>query len=209
MPPANHQLSYRPLRGGIIVSNPLCGVPGTLGCIGTTDGDDRWIISCYHVLVRTSFSAAFDDGETIDQPDGNPVAKLAQDRTHKVLDCAAALIDVGIGGLPEILSVGTVEDLITAKEGMILLKSGISTGITEGRIRKVQGDGTIQIARIHPQAELSEKGDSGALWVERETGAAVGLHTGMDNRGFACASPIGEVLLKLNLRLLLPAPRDQ
>lgn len=200
---ANHLLAQRPLRGGVIVRNPFCAAPGTLGFIATSDDNDRWIVSCYHVLVREDFGDEFDDGEPIHQPEGQRVATLSANRVDKRLDCAAALIDPAIDGLAKILGLETIAQPIAAEEGMMLLKSGISTGVTEGRVRKVQSDGTIEIERTHRDAELSEKGDSGALWVERETGAAVGLLTGVDTHGFACASPIEDVLATLGLKLLL------
>jgi hypothetical protein len=71
--------------------------------------------------------------------------------------------------------------------GMRVLKSGVQTGITEAEIIEVDPTGRIQLDRPAPfpgsaggsaAYGICDVGDSGAVWVERETLAPVALHTG-------------------------------
>src|SRR2546421_12586260 len=109
----NHTLKYRPLRGGIAVLNPKVNKTGTIGLVATSDGQDCWIISCYHVLGRIDFSA-FDDGEPIYQPsDDQPpaIALMSVQRANIALDCAAARLQPGIKGVPEILGLAPINGI--------------------------------------------------------------------------------------------------
>src|SRR6185295_9986392 len=90
--------------------------------------------------------------------------------------------------------------------GMHVVKSGSETGVTQGVISAVIGDKvTIDQAPGFPRDyDLSQMGDSGALWVERTKFAPVALHTAGNNAGreqaFGVALPA--VLATLGLRLL-------
>jgi len=93
----NHHLPFRPLRAGVAVLNPIVNKIGTIGCIATSNGHDRWLVSCYHVLGRIDFSA-FNDGEPIFQPVdgmGPPVAKNSVARILRDLGAAVALHRAG------------------------------------------------------------------------------------------------------------------
>lgn len=48
----NHARTFRRLRGGIAITHPMVSRLGALGCIATSDGTDRWILSAHHVLGR-------------------------------------------------------------------------------------------------------------------------------------------------------------
>src|SRR6267378_4382228 len=97
MPNNNHGLAYRPLIAGVAVYNPNVNEVGTLGLFATSDGTDRWIVSCYHVLARNSPTGGmtpFASGETIFQGSAHDgvVARTDTSRADAILDCAAALI---------------------------------------------------------------------------------------------------------------------
>jgi hypothetical protein len=87
---------------------------------------------------------------------------------------------------------------------MRVIKSGVATGITEGTVRTIIGtDVVIEIPPPFPaEYDLSEQGDSGALWVTRDTRAPVALHRSGNDTGQerATATPISAVLQTLNLR---------
>ena len=94
----------------------------------------------------------------------------------------------------------------TVKVIRFRLSSGSETGVTQGVISAVIGDKvTIDQAPGFPRDyDLSQMGDSGALWVERTKFAPVALHTAGNNAGreqaFGVALPA--VLAALGLRLL-------
>lgn len=189
--------------------NALAGGVGTLGVIATSDGIDRWMLSCYHVLGRPG-GAPFADNEVILQPPrggpGTDVARTDTTRADTVLDCAAALVTAGIPTLAGVLELPPLAASTSPVVGMQVIKSGSETGVTEGVITAVRGDKvTIDQPRGFPRDyDLSQMGDSGALWVERTTFAPVALHTAGNSGGreqaFGVALPA--VLASLGLRLL-------
>jgi hypothetical protein len=111
--------------------------------------------------------------------------------------------------------------------GMKLVKSGSVTGVTRAKIDGIGGrfqmdysqfgDGPrwIEGFRLVPDPDfptnaLCLEGDSGSLWLEADTGRAVGLHfAGEDDispaNDYALAQPIETVLAKLNATLA-PSP---
>lgn len=209
-----HAQMFRPIRGGIrIINARVPGNSGTLGCVCENVDGSLWILSCMHVLVRPRKweGVEFAPGEPILQP-GRPIAAgriatTVSGRADRLLDCAAALLDDGVSSVPEVLGVGELFAPQAPVVGMGVIKSGARTGVTEGRIVKV---GTNRVV-IHPPIgapsgfELSAQGDSGALWIERESGAPVALHRSGNRSGTresAIASPIPEVLAALSLRIL-------
>ncbi len=177
----NHVLAHRPLVGGIAIFNRQVNVIGTAGLIASTVGipDDRWLVSCYHVLARSDLSP-FVVGEEIFQPWGAPgsgeaIAHLeAGDST---LDCAAARIIAGVGSKAHALGIGPLAAPVDPAPGMRVLKSGIATGVTEGVVDAVAGDQvTIRTGGLPPKYDLADIGDSGAVWVTMDTRAPVALH---------------------------------
>ena len=94
----------------------------------------------------------------------------------------------------EILGIGTASAPIAPVPGMRVVKSGRSTEITEGVINTINGN-TIEI-KLHPDFpatyDLSDPGDSGAVWLEQESRAPVALHRAGTTSGpsFATTSDI-------------------
>jgi hypothetical protein len=202
----NHNLAYRPLRAGVAILNPIVNEIGTIGLIATSDGNDRWIVSCYHVLCRKNMGPAADN-EPIFQPVDDAdklVAITSLQRSDSGQDCAAALVDPTIGCSGEILNVGRIGGLTEPTVGMRVIKSGCVTGVTEGVITTVNGDiVSIELPpSFPPQAELSQPGDSGCLWVARDSMKAVALHRTGSAFGTmsATAARISAVLQALQLR---------
>lgn len=200
----NHIGRFRPVRGGIAIVNPLVNQFGTLGLIATSDGADAWLVSAFHVLCQTGAPL---DGQTIFQPsDENPadsIAKTSAARAFPLLDCAAALLSVP--HVPEMLGIGKPGPASPPLAGMEVIKSGVATGVTEGIIESVNGDAvTIKVTAGFPKTyDLSNRADSGSIWIEKSTRRAVALHTGGNAFGseFATAARLAAVLLSLNLRL--------
>lgn len=185
--------------------NPDVGFLGTLGLIATSNGTDRWIISCYHVLGRFN-GDAFMDSESVMQGDMNdPVAHVRTTRANPLLDCIAAEVPPAVGSVREILGIQKVTSEAQPVAGMTVIKSGRDTGVTEGVIERVSGDEVIiGVPPSFPSDyELSGVGDSGSVWVEQGTGAAVALHRAgsvADRKAFGTSFP--RVLTTLRLRML-------
>ncbi len=48
----NHRRAFRPLRGGTLIYQWEKRDSGTIGMAVTSDGADRWLLTCRHVLAR-------------------------------------------------------------------------------------------------------------------------------------------------------------
>ena len=204
----NHSLCYRPVRAGITIVNPNVGKVGTVGFIATSDRQDRWLVSCYHVLGRIDFSP-FNDGEPIYQPIDDPqylIARMSTARADAQLDCAAAKLEAGIQSTNEILELSPLAGISEPVLGMRVIKSGCVTGVTEGVVSQVNGDAVeIQIAPGFPSHyELSQEGDSGSLWISSQDNRAVALHRAGNAYGKqdSFAIRLSAVLTRLNLQLI-------
>jgi endonuclease G len=182
----NHNLPFRPVRGGISVWNPQVEEPGTIGCLLTLNGTDRWILSCYHVFGRLE-GAAFPDSEPIYQPSDNipPIAQNSVSHSNWALDCSAARLNPGIASVPDILGLPPIAGTEEPHLGMRVIKSGATTGVTEGIVTAINGD-TVEIGlppQFDPQYELSDRGDSGSVWINQQSGKIVALHKGGASNG--------------------------
>ena len=84
-----HGMRYRPLLSGIEIRNPNGAAPGTLGCIAVSNDNERWLVSCFHVLHGMDQAAPVDN-QAIYQPttdeDENIVAHTDSNRISAELD---------------------------------------------------------------------------------------------------------------------------
>ena len=207
--PTDRNEPHRPLVSGIRIVNAVTGSPGTLGCIGLDIDNKPWIVSCYHVLGRDRrFIGVPGNDEAILQstPElgGGVVARSRTDRMNSALDFGAAIIVPDIGVSTSVFELETVQRIATALVGMRVVKSGAETGVTIGVVTDV----TPSLITIESPPDssdtfvLTERGDSGAVWLDAETGRAVGLHFSGRDGNMAFARPLGTVLGALGLRLL-------
>jgi hypothetical protein len=204
----NQELTFDTLLGGIVILNEKNDRPGTIGFLATADGLDRWIVSCYHVLCRTN-ADPFADGELILQGRSKalsrPVARVSAARARADVDCAAALVNDGIAVSSRILGLPPLSAARSPAKGMRVMKSGATTGVTEGVVSRVSGDEVeIRAPDGAPKGyEVSGFGDSGALWIHADSSAPVAVHFGM-RPGITPAAlgrPIGLVLAALNVQI--------
>lgn len=113
-----------------------------------------------------------------------------------------------------------IDQPATPSLGMMVWKSGRTTGYTEGFIDGISMQLTLtyptagprtlrQVFRVVPRpgavaVEVSEPGDSGAVWVDENTGKAVGLHfagEAKDQPEFALAHDMMAALRACQVRL--------
>jgi len=223
-----HQAFNNPMRGGISISDEFHNAAGTLGGIVIDRATSaEMILSNWHVLVCTWTARP---GQRIYQPGrldggtfGNGVAMLTRHAMSVNLDAAVATL---IGSRPLIidqLELGAVRGVGQATLGMELVKSGRTSGVTEGIVSAIHGTAKLtyngltrlirEVATIEPKpgsGEVSRPGDSGSWWLDQQTMQAVGLHfAGSDFPERALALDMPSVLdaLNVDLAILQPARR--
>lgn len=201
---------YRPLVSGVRIVNEITGIPGTLGCIGVDVAGNTWIVSADHVLGRPRQSP---DVAGNDEPifqstlalGGGIVARTRTGKMNRALDFAAAIIVPNIDVSPSVLElVDPLQRTADAVVGMRVVKSGAETGVTIGIVSEMT-DSLITIVSppiVPDDYVLSDRGDSGAIWLDAATGRAIGMHFSGRNGDTAYARPLAVVLGALELRLL-------
>ncbi len=219
-----------PLIGGISCGNARV-TAGTLGAIVfDTTTCQPMILSNWHVLAGASDAAA---GESITQPGrvdggsvpGDTVATLTRMELGSRMDAAVATLNGSRPHSRDILGLGTITGTEPAVLGMSVVKSGRTTGLTEGVVDGVSmstrinyGDpGIVRFSdqiRIVPHppwpqvdVEISRGGDSGSVWMNESTNKAIGLHFAGEtdpapsNENAIC-NPIGPVMAELGFSFL-------
>lgn len=219
-----------PLVAGVSVGTLPHRQTGTLGAfVRAIDTGDVCALSNWHVFAGSSSAAA---GDAIVQPglrdagltDPRKIGELMRwtDLSHGI-DAAIAklVVDHRSETFGQTLR---IKSIAFADVGMLIEKAGAVSGLTHAVVDGVEGsyqinyegygDGERWMDGIHlvadpssPDAEISLGGDSGSLWIERSTGAAIGLHfAGEDHLGptasYALAHPIARVLAALHVALL-------
>lgn len=184
---------FRPMRGGISVSNAYRNIYGTLGGL-VTDRETRkpMLLSNFHVLVPGWYTR---EGQPIYQPargDGgravDTVAQLSRHAMDSNLDAAVAQLTPGSQLINDQLGLAPVTGVAWAQVGMNVVKSGRTTDVTHGRVTGVEGTARLyysgvyrlirNVIKIEPRLDpdVSEGGDSGSFWLDEETMKVVGLH---------------------------------
>ncbi|MER5526326.1 DNA/RNA non-specific endonuclease [Streptomyces sp. NPDC002677] len=220
--------------GGVTVT------AGTIGCIvfDRTDGTP-YVLSNWHVLQGPDGRL----GEEVVQPgrfDDNEISRnhlgvLRRSHLGPAGDCAVTTIEEGRTFDPKILGLDVApQELGEAALGDKVIKSGRTTGVTHGIVRRIHtlakidyggdvGEKTIGCFEIGPDNEhpatdqqISSGGDSGAAWLFKQNGrpskVIAGLHFGGESAGdpddhaLACLS--SSVFEKLDIALQQPSPEE-
>jgi endonuclease G len=221
--------------GGVTVS------AGTIGCIVFDKADGTpYVLSNWHVLQGPDG----DLGEAVVQPgkfDDNRVARnrlgaLRRSHLGAAGDCAVATIDPSRDFDQKICELGLApEELGEPELGDKVIKSGRTTGVTHGVVRRIDtmvkidyegdvGEKIIGCFEIGPDAdhpavdgEISSGGDSGAVWLFKQSNGRpskiiAGVHFGgedesnSDEHALACLS--SSVFEKLDISLQRPSPEE-
>ena len=194
------------IQGGMGIINPKANRPGTIGLIAAK-GASRYLVSCYHVLCRPDLTA-FQKGEPIylaaDVNQAVPVARAEQGLAD--LDAAAALVVDGVEAFAGIIGLAPLAEPAEPEEGMTVVKVGHATGKTEGQICRVEADDVwIEPLAGAAGGPISGGGDSGTVWVWKDTWAPVVLHTGTNDTGvipYARGLSLLRALDSLGLKIL-------
>jgi hypothetical protein len=206
---------------------------GTLGAkvVDIKTGDEM-ILSNWHVLAGRPgarpglpiWQPGWIDGGT---KEDNTIAELSR-WVLGPFDAAVAKLNGNRVVTTKTLEGRSIVDVTEPRLGMRVWKSGRSTGYTEGFIDGIKMRvsipyGELGVKRIDyvfhvvprpgaEKTEISMGGDSGAVWVDEESGKAVGLHFAGERANLpehALANEIIRVTKALNIRFLSqPPPRS-
>jgi len=207
--PASERLD--PLRGGGVTCNVNVARRGTLGAVVfDRRTGDALALGCHHVLMAGQYRDGV--GEVVNQPytgANSPADRIGTiERGDPRLDCAVVRLDAPLradrGLSTSILGVpGGITGVVTPRPGMRVVKTGAATGTTFGIIDRVGATKfTVVPARDSCRRPLCAYGDSGAVWIEVASRAAVGLHWGGeagDRPHRACAYAISRIAARLQV----------
>jgi hypothetical protein len=196
-----------PLTGGVSIKADKKGSIGTLGAIfcNRSTRQPMGLTNC-HVVDSFWFNP---NGQSVFQPTESPGNRIGTVWRHnKRLDCAAIALHAESRNVDRTRSFlgrpGRITSIGRAIKGMTVFKVGARTNLTIGI---VDSSGPSAVV-IHRQSgaegqDLSEKGDSGAVWAcETPNGyMAVALHWGGSD-GIASAMPMIEIANLLELDVL-------
>ena len=217
---------YRPLKGGCSIYTKGATLRGTLGCIVVRKHfpkDKHFILSNNHILVDNNRLPL---GTEVIQPtlseggkfETDVVAKLSEFKPIKFslgilkpknfVDCAIAELTSSSLISNEILHIGHLAGTSTPTLKAPVKKTGIKTGLTEGKITSIKVTMEVEFssgrkALFSNQILASLKslsGDSGSIVVD-ENNKAIGLLFGSDTKGDSLINDINLVLKELKVNI--------
>lgn len=214
----NDSKKYRPVCGGVSISaeDAVPEIGATLGCICRRTTDDTVVaLSNWHVLIDPNGAVGKPAGQPLFRTscccDSDVIGEILD--FDKTLDCAIATVNSKVGWAPKIRRItradGTVEE-----EGIIkgsglpvpgddVYKVGIRTGYTRGMITDVDPD-RVEVTPDAEYTRMSNKGDSGSVYVSKITGHVVALHRAGDgHHGFGVPFNLVKARLKIDV---IPTP---
>lgn len=205
---SNHKLAVRPIVAGVHLRAQSRNRSSTVGAVARDAHGALFLISAWHVFA---VNGAVVDGDPVFQGDGStvPVAHAGRQWSSAALDIAAARLQPNVSGVGHALGIGDIGAVVAPVVGMPVVKSGLATGVTEGVIAAVGPSGEIVVVPppwMPVGYELTATGDSGALWLHRDSHGAVAFHRKGDPTPGAMKSfalCVGDALAALGLSALV------
>lgn len=224
--PSERNKRVRPVQPGFSCGSSGLTNVGTIGAVVfDRESGEPMLLSNWHVLAGQLKPRP---GAPILQPGRNDggsrtdrVAHLERFAIDERMDAAVARVEPGVGVNPIVPGLGLIVGHQEPRLGMVIAKSGRTTGVTRGIVdgiglRTRIGYGTrdqyfcdqIRIVPLAPwpaiPSEITAGGDSGSVWIDPKTNRAVGLHfAGETDPAItaenAIATPIGRVLDELDV----------
>ena len=224
----------RPLRPGLSISHPDTD-GGSIGCFCTstqTGADPAQLLSSAITMswppairlrrgMRPTNRVAIHCGGPAHAVGGlEKYIPLKFDGTGtNRMDCASARLKTGVGASNVLPGGGSLSGPVDPKVDMIVKKTGVRTGMTEGRIISVnygfvldyETSTGLRSAKFVDQIRIQVRsghdfalsGDSGAVVYTCNGGRAVGLlFAATDDGNIGIASPLHPVLAELSLALV-------
>ncbi len=211
----------RPIRGGISLKNEYVQegertLAGTIGCLAKlTSTLEVMALTCEHVMSAGQALA----GVAVGQPKYvvscccctyNAIGTLSKATKNAQLDCAIVKLDDDIAnevetadGLNIVDEIGTLTGVAQAVCFETVLKRGINTGLTSGRVVDVLFEGSqILIDPATPANPFAELGDSGSVIVN-SANRVIGLLWATDSATLkkGVANHIGPVMNELQIMI--------
>lgn len=220
------RVEKRPIICGYSIGRTEEGLTGTLGClVSRREGDRKWLLlSNSHVLANSGLGRP---GDPIYQPGPDdteqtlePVAALESWQPFRYEGALANRVDAALAEPfdpkmfdPTIFDIGLPKGVRVAERGMMVQKSGRTSGHTWGKIDDVdfttsvpyprpdgKGYALINFTDLIQCSRCTEPGDSGSLVLDAD-GYAVGLHF-CGTPTISVFNPIQSVLDELNIDLV-------
>jgi endonuclease G, mitochondrial len=227
--PRDFNVRHDPVQPGLSISKNVGSLGGTLGAIVFNERGEPGILSSAHVLaggtvpwvVQPALSPrwwddSFAEVTSVDAPGDACVARF---KYHPHRDYRPE----------QFLSNAFVQTARAVRLGECLEKAGCATGVTQGRVDGIgiyfldlDGEGRkpkegfhlIAIDGEDPTHQISDNGDSGAVWYANGNGnlaEGIGLHIAGDlsnaDPEHAIACHLAGILDRLGVSLTPPAPR--
>jgi hypothetical protein len=208
----------RPFFPGMSVAN-IGATAGTYGYLVRDNVTGRLgILSNAHVLTSDPSKSTMEDYR-VTQPgpyDGGTNRDVVGSTVRWIplnpfginsVDCALALLDNEADVSSDIIGIGPVVGIEEPKQGMGIVKSGRTTGVTEGTILDINADVKVGYKGFTAQFEnqvictsMAEPGDSGSLCVNKANRNAVALLFA-GSPTITIVTPISRVMGSLNVSL--------
>jgi hypothetical protein len=201
-----------PLRPGVSIAHEA-GSPGTLGMfVANQQQTQLYVLSAEHVLYDKQGAKKGDKvlypARADDPAQSRPIAKLF--KRDRPMDAAIAELKAGIAvdgcGVE---CPAAFNAIIPPRIDMQVAKSGRSTGLTHGRITGFgTAGGVVETVIIDCGAQTTQGGDSGAVWYDVASGAAVALHSGVStgNSTRATAGILELIMSRMSIALPVAIP---
>lgn len=211
--------NYGTKVGGAAISAEDHSGVGTLGCFCRQNGDNSVVLlSNHHVLLGGSAQV----GSGVGQPEHedsccctcNEIGKVL--KGDKNLDCAIASLNADVKFYPKIRRIRRSDNTVE-EEGLIkgtadpvmnqaVWKVGYKTGLTRGKISKITP--RVEIAVDAAFDRFADRGDSGSVVIEKDTGNVVGLLYAIpdDSGDIGLAKKITAVQAVMNITVIPSDP---
>lgn len=215
----SHDL-LNPLISGALIGNYERATAGTLGFFARNTAGQIGLISNWHVL---EYSSTWEMKEQIQQPrNSRDVASTSVMREPATgYDIGFAILNESISCSAEVLNLAmSIEGIEEPKVGTPVVKYGAATGKTYGVIESRR---STDIPMVYPglgnqtyflnafcikadpggEQVISDRGDSGSIWVNPKTKKIVGLHVGgyKNHPEIAVAHSASDVLEQLGVNV--------
>lgn len=205
MPAINSTLVYRPLWAGISIISSTVRSRGTAGFYAKDKSNGNWLITAKHVFFDPV--GVPDATVGVYQPDdfagSTPINELGQWIVDDRNEVIAAKIATSVAVVFAWPSIGSWSGISEPRPGLIVVKEGVATGVTRGRISGVDEDhfSVEGIPGTPKTYQVTASGDSGSGWMDPSTGALIGIHIGERADGSAFARRADKALTTMGLMI--------
>ena len=194
------------LHPGVAIATEK-GSGGTLGGIVRGTDGSRYLLTAGHLLQ----DGGGKKGTSVVHPPSTPATPGDRAATvsaiHKTRDAGAAMLEAGVAADNNALSGTRITKPVLPQVDMMVEMFGAgSAGVKRGKVTQVGStsqNGTFPVVFIRGTGTgaAARKGDSGTIWYDQASAAAIGLHVEVSGGGDAVATVAVNVLADLGKML--------